>query len=96
MHRRKKNEPVPACVPTRPLRHFYPAVFFLEMPSLLLGFLTRHIGKQVAQQMEAELWPGLNSVRPSPQSSGRLKKGFESDTEFQVVLKAVQQGQLVD
>ena len=67
-------------------------MFFLEMPSLLLGFLTRHIGKQ----MEAELWPGLNSVRPSPQSSGRLKKGFESDTEFQVVLKAVQQGQLVD
>src|SRR6266568_3136479 len=35
---------------TRPLKYFYPAVFFVEMPSLLLCLLTRHIGEEVAHQ----------------------------------------------
>ena len=32
------------------LRRFYPAVFFVETPSLLLCLFTRHIGEQVAHQ----------------------------------------------
>jgi hypothetical protein len=35
-------------------------------------------------------------VRPDHTSSGRLEKSFEPDTEFQVVLKAIQEGQLID
>ena len=34
----------------RPLRHFYPAVFFVEIQSLLLPFFTRQIGEEVAHQ----------------------------------------------
>jgi len=35
-------------------------------------------------------------MRPGHNSVGRLQKGFEADAEFQVVLKTVQQGQLID
>lgn len=33
---------------------------------------------------------------PGHKSLGRFEKGFEADTEFLIVLKAVQKGQLVD
>jgi hypothetical protein len=35
-------------------------------------------------------------VRPGHTSSGRFEKGFETDTEFLIVLKAVQYSQLID
>ena len=31
-------------------RSFYPAMFFVETPSLLLCLLTRHIGEQVTHE----------------------------------------------
>jgi hypothetical protein len=35
------------------------------------------------------LW-NVSYLRPGHRSSGRLKKGFESDAQFLVMLKAVQ------
>jgi len=35
-------------------------------------------------------------MRPGHKYSGRFEKGFETDTEFQVMLKAIQESELID